>query len=148
MPISRVSNNVLQHEEVVALILTLCIHVLDGDIGCIIFTMAIREFNIVSYCVRERGGACLPSCHAVKASLPSSDLPSLNLITNSKLHACTHILVIFVNIMFIQILNVRHLECRFLLFLVSVMSRRHKVCKVRVNIELMVLHTITKFHLD
>jgi hypothetical protein len=50
--------------------------------------------------------------------------------------------------MFIQIINVRHLECSFLLVLVAVMSWLHEVREVRVKLELMVLHTLTKFHLD
>jgi hypothetical protein len=82
MPISLVSNNVLQHEELFALLITLCIHVIHDDIGRILFDVSIWEFNVVSSCLQDRVGDYLPSCHAVEASLPSSDLPSLNLITS------------------------------------------------------------------
>jgi hypothetical protein len=50
--------------------------------------------------------------------------------------------------MLIKIINVRHLECGFFIFLVAFMSWRQKVREVRVEFELMVLHTLTKFHLD
>jgi hypothetical protein len=49
--------------------------------------------------------------------------------------------------MFIQIINVRYFECRFFPVLLEFISWHHEVREVRVKLELMVLHTLTKFNL-
>jgi hypothetical protein len=143
MAISLVINNALHKVELVALFITLCIHIFNYDVCSIFITVTIRELNLVGSCV-QHGIVIGSHLHSpIKFTLLPYHLPSADLIPSRYPYLGPNILVISININIILILNIAnvgHLGSREFIIFITLKSRSHEVSVVLIILEISVSH--------